>query len=250
MDRNSREIYKNIGEAVVDTAMTAIGVATFGVSTNLVDFGEKIFTHYNNSQRAHAIKQLKHFYDTPSRLWNINMQTFKEKHKDHQEVVLDLLKTLDLTIHKQQSEMLARLFECYILEEISTEKFHHIKYIVVKLDQYLLNKLEEYVPDDVITTRKFDLEHGSIGLDAIFGDNTKYSKEEVSYDRKIWSFFGRKAKNIPQEFINFEFYRAIDMPNLAGAETIPLQEYEPTRFFLWFVTHILKDNNKNEECTS
>lgn len=243
MEKYSKEIYKNIGEAFVDTAMTAFGVATFGISTNLVDLGDKVIIHYHNSQRVHAIKQLKYFYDTPSRLWNINMQNFKEKYEDHQEIVLDLLKTLDLTIHKKQSEMLARLFECYILDEITTNKFHHLKYIVVKLDQYLLNKLEEYLPDDTITNRKFDLEYESIGFDVHFGDIQKHSEEEVSYDRKINKFFGNKNKNPPQEFINFEFYEAIDMISFAGAETMPQQEYKPTRFFLWFVTHILRDNN-------
>lgn len=243
MEKNSKEIYKNIGEAVVDTVMTAIGVTTFGVSTNLVDFGEKVITHYHNSQRVHAIKQLKHFYDTPSRLFHINMEVFKEEHEDYEEIILDLLKTLDLTIHKKQSEMLARVFECYVLNEINADKFHHLKYIVVKLDQYLLNKLENYLPDDTITTRKFDLEHESIGLDAIFGATQKYSKKEISYDRKVWSFFGNKEKNVPQEFINFEFYEAVDMISFAGAETIPQQEYKPTRFFLWFVTHILRNNN-------
>lgn len=243
MDNNSKELYKNIGEAVVDTAMTALGVATFGVSTNLVDFGEKVLTHYQNSQRLHAIKQLKHFYDTPSRLWNINMQDFKDKHEDHQEIVLDLLKTLDLTIHKMQAEMLARLFECYILDEIDFDKFHQLKYIIVKLDQYLINILESYLPDQTITTKKFDLEYEPLGGGALYRNDADYTREEVSYDRKVWSFFSTKKENVPQELINFEFYKAIEVPLTMDLEKLPQPEYKPTRFFLWFVTHILRDNN-------
>ncbi|MGE8646235.1 hypothetical protein [Acinetobacter vivianii] len=249
MDNNTKEIYKNIGEAIVDTAMAAFNVMTFGTATNLVDLGDKVFTHYQNSQRVHAIKQLKHFYDTPSRLWVNNLNDFKDKHTDHQEIVLDLLKTLDLTIHKNQSEMLARLFECYILDEIDTAKFHHLKYIIVKLDQHLINVLESYLPDQTITTKKFDLEHESIGLRSIFDTEHHYTKEEISYDRKIWSFLGGKKKNVPQEFVTFEFYKAIEMPITMDQEKLPQQEYSPTRFFLWFVTHILKNNISETECT-
>lgn len=243
MDQNSKELYKNIGEAVVDTAMTALGVATFGISTNLVDFGEKIFTHYHNSQRAHAIKQLHHFYKTPSRLLTINIEVFKEEHKDYEEIVLDLLKTLDLTIHQKQSEMLARLFECYVLNEIDTAKFHHLKYIIVKLDQHLINIIESHLPDPVITRKKFDLEYESIGFHTLFGIDTKYSNEEKSYDRKVMNFFSQKNTNVPQELINFGFYESIEIPLTIDLEKLPQQEYKPTRFFLWFITSILLDNN-------
>lgn len=243
MNNNTKELYKNIGEAAVDTVMATVDVMTFGTATNLMDLGDKILTHYQNSQRLHAIKQLNYFYETPSRLFKINMEVFKEEHKDYEEIILDLLKTLDLTIHKTQSEMLARLFECYILNEINSEKFHHLKYIIVKIDQYLLNKLEEYLPDEEITSRKFDLEYESLGGGALYRNDAEFTKESISYDRKIWSFFSTRKEKIPPEFINFEFYHASDMQSFAGAEFIPRQEYQPTRFFLWFVTHILRNNN-------
>lgn len=248
MDNNSKELYKNIGEAVVDTVMTALGVATFGVSTNLVDFGEKVFTHYQNSKKIHAIKQLKYFYDTPSRLLAVNLQDFKEKHADYEEIVLDLLKTLDLTIHKKQSEMLARLMECFILDEIDEKKFHQIKNIVVKLDQHLIYKLEEYLPNDDIAGKKFDLEYEFIGLSELYEGRTNYnySQEERSYDFKVSNFLTTTHKNVPQELINSEFYTAIDIPLTSDQEKLPQQQYKPTILFLWFITHIFKDNNQRD----
>ncbi|WMG20102.1 hypothetical protein [Acinetobacter johnsonii] len=245
MNRNSKEIYKNIGEAVVDTAMGALDVMTFGTATNVLDLADKIGTHYQNLQKLHAIKQLEHFYKTPSRLWSINLKDFKKEHKDYEEIVLDLLKTLDLTIHRNQSEMLARLFECYVLNEINTAKFHHLKYIIVKLDQHLINTLESYLPDQTITTKKFDLEYEALGGGALYRNDADYTQEEVAYDRKIWSFFSTKKENVPQELINFGFYDAIEIPLTMDLEKLPQQEYKPTRFFLWFVTHILRDNDNN-----
>ncbi|HGI7032715.1 TPA: hypothetical protein ACJTOE_004580, partial [Klebsiella aerogenes] len=194
-------------------------------------------------KKNHAMKQLQHFYQTPSRLWNINMQDFKEKHVDYEEIVLDLLKTLDLTIHKNQSEMLARLFECYVLNEIETAKFHHLKYIIVKLDQHLINVLESYLPDQTITSKKFDLEYKTLGGGVLFRNDTNHPQEELSYDRKIWNFFSQNKECVPQELINFGFYEAIEIRLTMDLEKLPQQKYKPTRFFLWFVTHILRDNN-------
>lgn len=243
MDSNSREIYKNIGEAVVDTAMTVVNTMTFGVSTNLMDLGDKVLTHYRNSQRIHALKQLKYFYDTPSRLLGANMQVFKEEHTDHEEIILDLLKTLDLTVHKKQSEMLGRLLECYILNEIDTDRFHHLKYVIVKLDQYLLNKLESYLPEESIANIKFDLNYKWIGIEELLENSSFYTQDEITYGQKVGNFLGTKQEKVHQEFITFEFYEPIEIPLTMDLDKMPQQDYKPTKLFLWFITNILKDNN-------
>ena len=242
MNSNSKEVYKIIGEAVVDSVMAVADVMTFGTATNLMELGDKVITHYQNSQRLHSIKQLNHFYQTPSRLSAVNFKVFKEEHDDYQEIVLDLLKTLDLTVHKKQSEMLARLMECYILKEIDDKKFHHIKNIIVKLDQHLTNKLEEYLPKDIVG-KKFDLEYEFIGLSELFEKGISYTQEEKSYDFKVSNFLTTSHENIPQEFISAEFYTAVDIPLTMDQEKLPQQKYKPTTLFLWFITNIFKDNN-------
>lgn len=137
MDNSSKEIYKNIGEAVVDTAMTATSALTFGISTHVVDFADRTWTHFKNIKREHSVRQLRSFYETPSRTNKDDFDKFKEKHKDHQDIILDLLKTLDLTINKKQSEMLAKLLELYVLSEIDERTYVHWKHIIPQLDDYL-----------------------------------------------------------------------------------------------------------------
>lgn len=145
--------------------------------------------------------------------------------------------------------MIARAFTLYVLGKINRKRLDHLVHIITSLNQHLINTLEDYLPEEEITTKEFDLDYESIGLATIFGESTDYSKEEISYDRKVWNFFGNKKKNVPQEFINWGFYQATDVPLTVDLEKLPAQEHEPTRFFLWFVTLIMKENYKEEECT-
>lgn len=137
-----KEIAKNIGEAVVDTTLTAVNAMTFGVSANITDLVDKLHQRYKSVKRQHAVKQISIFYETPSRVNSDALNRFKLKHEDHEEIILDLIKTLDLTIDKKQSKMLARLLESYILAEIDHKCYIYWKYIIVKLDAFLLNKID------------------------------------------------------------------------------------------------------------
>jgi len=56
-------------------------------------------------------------------------------------------------------------------------------------------------------------------------------------------FFYRTEVNVPQELINFGFYKPQEIALTVDLEKIPQQEYAPTRFFLWFMTNILRDND-------
>ncbi len=142
MKETEKKILSNIGEAVIDTVLTALDVCTFGITTNAVDLTSTIFQHFKDTKRQHALKQLAVFYETPSRLNVDDFEGFKEKHKNYEEIILDLIKTLDLTIDRKQSKMLAKLIECYILREINQDTYLYWKYIVVKLDGYLIGQLD------------------------------------------------------------------------------------------------------------
>ena len=136
MDNNTKEVCKNVGEAVVDSVMAVVDAMTFGSATNVTDLVDKLGSYYNSLQRTHAIKQLSRFYNTPSRLFQINLEDFKQNHNDYVEIVLDLLKTLDLTVDEKQAVLLAKLFECYVLAEINQDRYLKWKYVITKLDAY------------------------------------------------------------------------------------------------------------------
>ncbi|MFV5455394.1 hypothetical protein [Acinetobacter towneri] len=137
-----KEIVKNIGEAVIDTALTAANAMTFGISANVSDLIDKFHQRCKSIKRQHAVKQISVFYETPSRVNGNALEKFKTKHDDHEEIILDLIKTLDLTIDKKQSKMLAKLLESYVLGEINHERYIYWKYIIVKLDAFLLNNID------------------------------------------------------------------------------------------------------------
>ena len=138
--------------------------------------------------------------------------------------------------------MIARAFQLLTSGEIERKKLDQILYVITNLNQYLLNTLEDYLPDEVITSKKFNLKYEFIGLDSILpSTDTSYSQQEISYDRKLSSFLNTQMKNVPQELINFGFYEPIAMILYVGAENLPQQEYKPTRFFIWFITHIFKN---------
>jgi len=143
MDNNKKEIVKNIGEAAIDSLLTIAGTMTFGISTNIIDFADKIFKYHNDIQKIHSLKQLQSFYETPSRLNKVDLENFKKKNENYTETVLDLMKSIDLTINKKQAVMLAKLLELYILGGIDSDKYEFWKHIVIQLNGYFINEIQD-----------------------------------------------------------------------------------------------------------
>ncbi|EPJ5410451.1 hypothetical protein LPI62_001349, partial [Acinetobacter baumannii] len=224
----------NIGISGVDTLAMGLGSAIKNSVTEIQNY---------TKQTSDAIYylQVKTFLET-AELDQDDVNTFFQNNPDNQRLGAEIFKILEQTYIENQSQMMARAFSLYVQKKIEKPILDQLIYIITNLNQYLINKLEEYLPEDAITIKEFDLLHESIGLDSIFNPDGNYTRDEIAYDRKISSFFSRKYKNVPQALINFEFYKPIDMAITMDLETLPQQEYEPTRFFLWFVTHILKDS--------
>ena len=200
MDKNTKEVCKNVGEAALDSLLALANIMTFGSATNFFDLVDKFGNYYNNTQRLHAIKQLSHFYNTPSRLFKVTLDDFKEKHEDYENIVLDLIKTLDLTVDNKQAIMLAKLFECYVLAEIDQDIYLKWKYIITKLDAYLLKEL-----DKLAHIHKKALSGGDVAND----------------------------------FINFGFIEQIVSPNVfANGKAIASPNYEITQEFKDFYDKI------------
>ncbi|EHU1490874.1 TPA: hypothetical protein ACGA4X_003556 [Acinetobacter baumannii] len=227
-------LVKNIGLGVIDTL-------AMGAGSTIKNSVAEVQNHTKQTSDAIYYLQVKTFLET-AELDQDEINRFFQGNPDNQRLGAEIFKILEQTYIEKQSQMMARAFSLYVLKKIEKHTLDQLTYIITNLNQHLINKLEEYLPEDAITIKEFDLHYGSIGLNAIFNPNGNYTREEIAYDRKIWSFFSRKYKNVPQALINFEFYKPIDMAITMDLETFPQQEYEPTRFFLWFVTHILKDN--------
>lgn len=232
---------KNIGLGIADTFSAGMGSAAKHSITEIQEYTQK-------TNEALYYLQVKTFLETAD-LNQEEVNQFFEKNPDNLRLGVEIFKILEQTYIEKQSQMIARAFTLYVLGKINRKRLDHLVHIITSLNQHLINTLEDYLPEEEITTKEFDLDYESIGLATIFGESTDYSKEEISYDRKVWNFFGNKKKNVPQEFINWGFYQATDVPLTVDLEKLPAQEHEPTRFFLWFVTLIMKENYKEEECT-
>ena len=227
-------IGKNAGIAVANTL-------SCGISGAIVDSIRDIQDQTRATNDTIYYLQVKTFLET-TELNQEEVNNFFVNNADNQRLGAEVFKILEQTYIDKQSQMLAKAFQLYVKNIIKKPKFDQLVYIITNLNQHLINKLDAYLPDDAITSKEFELEQQSIGFETLFGETEKYSKEELAYDRRIWSFFGKKEKNIPQEFVNFEFYKPEEMPLSACLETIPQTEYKPTRFFLWFITRIFLDN--------
>lgn len=236
-----KTVAKNVGLTVADNFSAGIGSA-------IKDSVAEIQEYTKQTNDALYYMQVKTFLET-AELDQNEINKFFEDNPDNQRLGAEIFKILEQTYLEKQSQMMARAFSLYVKNKIDRQKLDQLVYIINNLNQHLINKLDKYLPNDAITTREFDLEYGSIGLDALFNSERQYTNEEICYDRKIYSFFGSKKRNVPQELINFEFYQATEMPITMDQEKLPQQEYEPTRFFLWFVTCILKNNITETECT-
>ncbi|MCU4350904.1 hypothetical protein [Acinetobacter ursingii] len=227
-------LVKNVGTAVADGL-------SFGIASGLKNSWKEIAEHTRTTNEALYYLQVKTFLETID-LDQEQVTQFFENNHDHQRLGIEIFKILEQTHLEKQSEMIARAFQLLTSGEIERKKLDQILYVITNLNQYLLNTLEDYLPDEVITSKKFNLKYEFIGLDSILpSTDTSYSQQEISYDRKLSSFLNTQMKNVPQELINFGFYEPIAMILYVGAENLPQQEYKPTRFFIWFITHIFKN---------
>ena len=156
---------------------------------------------------------------------------------------MEIFKILEQTYIEKQSQMIARAFNLYVRDDIERTELDRVIYIITNLNQHLINVLEKYLPDEVILNKKFDVNYEALGGGQLFRKDDEYHTDDIAYDRQIWRFFGQRQKELPQELVNFGFYTGVEIPLTMDLENLPQQEYTPTRFFLWFVTHVLRDNN-------
>lgn len=229
-------VAKNVGTATVD-------IVSFNMGSAIKNSASEIQEYSKQTNEALYHLQIKTFLETVDLDQN-EVNNFFDSNKDNQRLGAEIFKILEQTYIEKQSQMMANAFSLYVLGKIDKIKLDLLIYIITNLNQHLINKLESYFPDDTITKKAFDLEYEVLGGGGLFRNNDDYTKEEISYDRKIWSFFSKSEKNVPQEFINWGFYQATDVALTMDLEKLPTQEYLPTRFFLWFFTTIMKENNK------
>ena len=223
---------KHVGLGIADTFSAGMGSAVKDSIAEIKEYAQK------NNEALYYL-QVKTFLETVE-FNQEEVEKFFKENPDNLRLGAEIFKILEQTHIDEQSQMIARAFTLYVHGKIEKAFLDHLLHIINNLNRHLMNILEGYLPEKEITNKEFDLEHESIGLDAIFGDTNKHSREEVAYSRKVWVFFSKKEKNVQQEFINWGFYRAIEMPITTDLEKLPVQEYEPTRLFLWFITRIMK----------
>lgn len=231
-----RTVAKHVGTSIADNI-------TFNLASGVKNSVTEIKEFSKISNDAIYYLQIKTFLET-TELDQEKVNQFFDSNKDNQRLGAEIFKILEQTYIEKQSQMMARAFSLYVLGKINKTRLDQLVYIITNLNQHLINKLEDYFPDNTITNKPFDLDYDSLGGGELFRNNDDYTKEEISYDRKIWGFFSTEETNIPQEFVNWGFYQAIDVDLTVDLEKLPKQKYKPTRLFLWFITSIMKESDK------
>lgn len=243
------DILKKVASIVSkNTGLAAVDSIAFGMGSALKNSADEIAAYTKLTNEALYYMQVKTFLETAD-LDQEEVNQFFDSNKDNQRLGAEIFKILEQTYIEKQSQMMARAFTLYVLGEIDKTRLDQLVYIVTNLNQHLINRLEGYFPDNAIINKAFNLDYEALGGGELFRNNDDYTKEDISYDRKIWGFFSTEETDVPQEFVNWGFYQAIDVDLTMDLEKLPKQKYRPTKFFLWFVTIIMKGNKIEKQCT-
>ena len=130
-----------------------------------------------------------------------------QKNPNHQRLGLEIFKILESTILEKQAQLLAKSFKYLTKKEIDDKTFNQYTYIITKLNNHLINLLQE-----------------------LYFLKTNNENPEFEFD----------ISNPNMELVSFQFLREVESPLVLDGKT-KIARYKRTDEFYHFYENIFKD---------
>ncbi len=225
---------KNIGLAIVDNISLGLGSGVKNAADEI-----KVYAELCNDALYHM--QIRTFLETID-LNQDEVNNFFNDNPDNQRLGVEIFKILEQTYVELQGRMMARAFKLLAISEIDQLKFYKLIHIITKLNPYMISCIEKISPDEFIFSRPYDPNYKYRGGLSFLSSPVELDRQTIKYERTLNSYFFSEFENIPQDFIDFGFFKAKEVELIDGMEKIPKAVYKPTREFLWFLSHIFRDS--------
>lgn len=180
--------------------------ALLGIPEALKNATHKIYTQSKLNNEALYYLQVRTFLETLD-LDEKEISKFMQENPDHQRLGLEIFKILENTLIEKQAIMLAKTFKLYASGHLSKQNFDKYTYIITKLNQHLINLLQE-----------------------LFFLKTNNEDPEFEFD----------VSNPNMELVSFQFLREVESPLVLDGKT-KIARYKRTDGFYHFYENIFKD---------
>ncbi|MDD2946095.1 MAG: hypothetical protein PHG15_09980 [Acinetobacter sp.] len=180
--------------------------ALLGIPEALKNTTQKIYAQSKLNNEALYYLQVKTFLETLD-LDEDEVSQFMQKNPNHQRLGLEIFKILESTILEKQAQLLAKSFKYLTKKEIDDKTFNQYTYIITKLNNHLINLLQE-----------------------LYFLKTNNENPEFEFD----------ISNPNMELVSFQFLREVESPLVLDGKT-KIARYKRTDEFYHFYENIFKD---------
>ena len=213
---NDFPLLKFIGDASLNILWQSGNSTLMGIPEAIRNTISETYVKSRNSNEALYYLQVKTFLETINLDQN-KVDQFIQKNPDHQRLGLEMFKILENTVLEKQSMMLAKVFRKYILTEITKEQFDKFSYIIMRLNNHLIKKIENIY--QLYNSRKND------------PNQSKYPEYSIN------------IQNPNMELLSFDFLEPNEEPFWGGEqnEIYKKSKFMVTEDFLYFYNEIFQD---------